>query len=138
MPEYVLVPGDRAADGRPITFSQKDVRAVQLAKGALRSGIDLLCREAEALHPAKIWVAGAFGSYINKRDALTIGMFPPVSEADIEVVGNAAGAAAIMALFNPEIFAAAEALRRTSRVLDLSTQPAFQDTFMNSLAFPAL
>jgi uncharacterized 2Fe-2S/4Fe-4S cluster protein (DUF4445 family) len=135
-PEYILVPGNRTQDGRPVTFTQKDVRAIQLAKGALRTGIDLLCREAGTVYPAKIWVAGAFGSYINKTDALKIGMFPPIPEADIEMVGNAAGAGAILALFDPDVSTAASALTRATRVLDLSAHPDFQDTFINSLAFP--
>ena len=136
LPEYILVPGDETQDGRPVTFTQKDVRAIQLAKGALRTGIDLLCREAGTVNPAKIWVAGAFGSYINKTDALKIGMFPWMPEVDIEVVGNAAGAGAILALFDPDVSTAANELTRATRVLDLSAHPDFQETFINALAFP--
>jgi len=135
-PEYVLVPAGNAQDGRPITFTQKDVRAIQLAKGALRTGIDLLCREAGTAHPAKILVAGAFGSYIDKKDAAEIGMFPAISATGIEVVGNAAGAGAILALFDEEAFSRAAELSRITRVLDLSSHPDFQETFINSLAFP--
>jgi uncharacterized 2Fe-2S/4Fe-4S cluster protein (DUF4445 family) len=135
-PEYVLVPAENAQDGRPITFMQKDVRAIQLAKGALRTGIDLLCREAATVHPAKILVAGAFGSYIDKKDAIKIGMFPEMSATRIEVVGNAAGAGAILALFDEDAFSRAAELSRITRVLDLSSHPDFQETFINSLAFP--
>jgi uncharacterized 2Fe-2S/4Fe-4S cluster protein (DUF4445 family) len=135
-PEYVLVPPENAQEGRPITFTQKDVRAIQLAKGALRTGIDLLCRAAGTAYPAKILVAGAFGSYINREDAIKIGMFPDISPARIEVVGNAAGAGAILALFDENASTRAAELSRITKVLDLSSHPDFQETFINSLSFP--
>jgi len=81
-------------------------------------------------------VAGAFGSFINKKDALRIGMFPRISEENIDVVGNAAGAGAILALFDENILTRANALTRATRVLDLSTHPEFQKIFIDSLAFP--
>jgi len=134
--EYLVVPPENTQDGRPVTFTQNDVRAIQLAKGALRTGIDLLCKEAGMEFPAKLLVAGAFGSFINKKDALKIGMFPQIPEEDIVVVGNAAGAGAILALFDENILTRAKELTRATRVLDLSTHPDFQETFIDSLAFP--
>jgi len=134
--EFILVPAEKTQDGRPVTFTQNDVRAIQLAKGALRTGIDLLCREAGLETPDKLLVAGAFGSFINKKDALNIGMFPRIPEENVEVVGNAAGAGAILALFDEDILGRANELTRITRVLDLSTHPDFQETFINSLAFP--
>ncbi len=134
--EYVVAPAGATQDGRAVTFNQKDVRAIQLAKGALRTGIDLLCKEAGVQQPAKLLVAGAFGSFINKQDALKIGMFPEISEEDISIVGNAAGAGAVLALFDKEILSRARGLAEQTRVLDLSTHPDFQDTFVNALAFP--
>jgi len=130
------VPAEKTQDGRPVTFTQNDVRAIQLAKGALRTGIDLLCREEGLETPAKLLVDGAFGSFINKKDALNIGMFPRIPEENVEVVGNAAGAGAILALFDEDIMSRANELTRITRVLDLSTHPDFQETFINSLAFP--
>ncbi|CAB1063758.1 Methyltransferase corrinoid activation protein [Olavius sp. associated proteobacterium Delta 1] len=134
--EFIIVPAESTPDGRPVTFTQNDVRAIQLAKGALRTGIDLLCKEAGMKHPTKLLVAGAFGSFINKKDAMRIGMFPRIPEEDIDVVGNAAGAGAILALFDEHILARANDLTRATRVLDLSTHPEFQEIFINSLAFP--
>ena len=134
--EFILVPADSAQDSRPVIFTQNDVRAIQLAKGALRTGIDLLCREAKMELPTKLLVAGAFGSFINKNDALDIGMFPRIPEVNIDVVGNAAGAGAILALFDDDILSRARELSQMTRILDLSTHPDFQDTFINSLSFP--
>ena len=96
----------------------------------------MLCREAGTKNPAKILVAGAFGSYINSRDAIKIGMFPGISADLIEVVGNAAGAGAILALFDKNAAGRAAELSRITKVLDLSSHPDFQETFINSLAFP--
>ena len=135
-PEFVLAGPGKTEGDRTISFTQKDVRAIQLAKGALRTGIDLLCLEAGIERPQKILLAGAFGSYIRKKDALTIGMFPEVSEEDIEVVGNAAGAGAILALFDDRILAQANELRQSTRVLDLASHPNFQEIFIASLEFP--
>ena len=134
-PEFVLAPAEKTEDGRAVAFTQKDVRAIQLAKGALRTGIDLLCQEAGIERPQKILLAGAFGSYIRKKDALTIGMFPELSEEDITVVGNAAGAGAILSLFDHRYFSKAKELTETTRVLDLASHPNFQETFINSLSF---
>jgi len=84
----VVVPPEKAQAGRAVTLTQKDVRAIQLAKGALRTGIELLCQKTGRKRPKQLLVAGAFGNFIKQEDALTIGMFPELSEHDIEVVGN--------------------------------------------------
>ena len=134
--QFILVPPEKTADGRAIVLTQKDVRAIQLAKGAIRTGIELLCIETHIDLPGKILLAGAFGSYINPQDALTIGMLPDLPPKDIEGVGNAAGAGAILTLFEKRFAKKAYELSRSTRVLDLSTHPDFQDTFINALAFP--
>jgi uncharacterized 2Fe-2S/4Fe-4S cluster protein (DUF4445 family) len=133
--QFILVPSEKTADGRAIVLTQKDVRAIQLAKGAIRTGIELLCIETNIDLPGKILLAGAFGSYINPEDALTIGMLPDLPPEDIEGVGNAAGAGAILALFDERFAKKAKELSRSTRVLDLSTHPDFQDTFINALSF---
>jgi uncharacterized 2Fe-2S/4Fe-4S cluster protein (DUF4445 family) len=111
------------------------VRAVQLAKGALRTGIELLCRQNNIQRPSKILLAGAFGSYINKADALHIGMFPMMPEEDIEVVGNAAGAGAIFAVCDDAYFRASKDLAKRTKVFDLAAYPGFQNTFIEHLSF---
>jgi len=135
-PAYVLVPAKQAQARRAVTLTQADVRAIQLAKGALYTGISLLCMEMGIKKPTRILIAGAFGSYINIQDALTIGLFPEVDPADVEIVGNAAGAGAILALFDDSYRQKALALSREAKVVDLGGHPKFQDVFMNSLAFP--
>jgi len=133
--EFVIVPAEPRRNRRAITLTQADVRAVQLAKGALRTGIDLLCRENGMPRPNRILLAGAFGSLINRLDALTLGMFPEMEPDAIEVVGNAAGAGAVLALLQEECFTQAREMARATRVLDLAAHPDFQNTFINALSF---
>ena len=134
--EYVIVRGKDSLSGRPITFTQKDIRAIQLAKGALSAGIMLLCRESGFESPRQILVAGAFGSHIQADDALTVGMFTDIGPADLMTVGNAAGAGAILTLFDDDYRTRALSLIQSTKVLDLARHPDFQDTFLNALAFP--
>ena len=133
--EMMIAPAEATGTGQAITLTQADVRAVQLAKGALLAGIDLLCRENGMLRPRKILLAGAFGSTINRADALQIGMLPEMAVTDIEVVGNAAGAGAVLALLQDELFEQAGALASATRVLDLASHKDFQRTFVNALSF---
>ena len=136
-PEFVVVSPEKAQTGRAVTLTQKDVRAIQLAKGALRTGIELLCQKTGRKRPKQLLVAGAFGNFIKQEDALTNGMFPELSEHDIEVVGNAAGAGAILTLFDAGFQSKARKLRQSIRVLDLTIHPEFQEAFVASLPFPA-
>lgn len=133
--EFEIAPPEASQNGRAITFTQTDVRAVQLAKGALRTGIDLLCREDKRKRPQKLLLAGAFGSYIHKSDALQIGMFPDMTEDEIEIVGNAAGAGAVITLFQEGRFAECRKIAGTTRIFNLATHPDFQNTFLRSLSF---
>jgi uncharacterized 2Fe-2S/4Fe-4S cluster protein (DUF4445 family) len=135
MLEFEIIPADATGNRPAITLTQADVRAVQLAKGALRTGIDLLCRENDLPRPHKILLAGAFGSFINRLDALRLGMFPGMDDDAIEVVGNAAGAGAVLALLQEDCFTQARELARATRVLDLAGHPDFQDTFIRALSF---
>jgi uncharacterized 2Fe-2S/4Fe-4S cluster protein (DUF4445 family) len=133
--EMVIVSADVTGAGHEITLTQADVRAVQLAKGAMRAGIELVCRENDMVRPRRILLAGAFGSAINREDALYLGMFPEMEVADIEVVGNAAGAGAVLALLQDDLFEKAGAMASATRVLDLASHKDFQKTFLDALSF---
>jgi uncharacterized 2Fe-2S/4Fe-4S cluster protein (DUF4445 family) len=135
MLEFEIVNSKNSRSKSPIVLTQSDVRAVQLAKGALRTGIELLCRENRMKRPAKILLAGAFGSYIHTADALQIGMFPDIPEKDIEVVGNAAGAGAILALLEDDCFNKAKEIANKTRVFDLAAHSDFQAVFIENLSF---
>ncbi len=136
LPEYILAPGRETLSGMAVTLAQKDIRAIQLAKGALYAAIQMLCNEKGYERPSRLLIAGAFGSYIDKEDALTIGLFPDLPLDHIEIVGNAAGAGAVLTLFDDNYRIKAEELVRDTEVLELALHPDFQDIFIKSLAFP--
>ena len=136
LPQYLLVAAEHTQTNRAVTITQNDVRAIQLAKSALYTGIHLLCRETGILKPSRVLIAGAFGSYIDKQDALTIGLFPEMDMIDLNIIGNAAGAGAILALFDESHRQKARKLAQSIRVIDLARHPDFQDVFMTSLSFP--
>ena len=134
--EFVLIPGAETQTGADITLTQQDIRAVQLAKGAILTGISLLCQEANIELPQRVLVAGAFGSFLDKDDAMTIGMLPSLAEHSVVTVGNAAGEGAILALFNEDFSRRAREIARRTQVLDLASHPDFQKVFLKSLNFP--
>lgn len=136
--EFVLAPGSISASGEDIVITQKDLRELQLAKGAILAGIRLLLREVGA-EPGSIngiFLAGTFGNYINKESALAIGLLPAVSPELIIPVGNAAGDGAIMALLSGGERATAASLSLKAEHIELSARMDFQEDFVEALAFP--
>jgi len=136
--EYIIVPGDISATRKSISISQKDIRAVQLGKSALITGIEYLLRAAGLRVPEKILIAGAFGSNLDRTDLLTLGMVPFVDPSRIEMTGNSAGAGAIMLLCNENYFEQIENLVKKISVIELATNIDFQQTFVERLSFPEL
>jgi len=132
---FEIVSGQESRAGVPIVMVQSDVRAVQLAKGALRTGIDLLCRESNIQRPQKVLLAGAFGSYLHKADIIRTGMLPEMPQEDIEIIGNAAGVGAILALCDEVYFNSAKEIAQKTRVIDLTSCPDFQSMFVSNLSF---
>lgn len=128
----------RSADGRDVLLTQKDIREVQLAKGAIAAGIALLLAEVNAL-PAEIseiTLAGAFGNYIDRQSAMRIGLFPAIDLARIVSVGNAAGAGTAMAaLSQQERTKAGQEVDRITH-LDLAAKKEFQDEYLKAMSFP--
>ncbi len=137
-PRYVLVNGDDSQDGSAVYISQKDIRSVQLGKGALITGIEFLLKAAGYETPEKILIAGAFGTFIEKEDMLTLGMIPVVNPENIEVSGNSAGAGAIMALCDDTILQKAIDMTEKITIIDLACDPKFQEVFVQKLSFPFL
>jgi uncharacterized 2Fe-2S/4Fe-4S cluster protein (DUF4445 family) len=135
----VLVPRGEAAGGGEIVLSQEDVRQVQLAKGAIASGIRMLQRllgvpDAEL---AELMLAGGFGNYLSIRSAVRIGLIPALPEERIRYVGNAAALGAQLALLSePERERATTLARRIEHVA-LATHPDFEELFVDAMNFPA-
>ena len=133
--EFVLAWGD---GGEDIVVNQKDVRAVQLAKGAVFGGIRILLDSlgTESSKVDEILLAGAFGSYIDVKNALRIGLLPDVGEKRIRHIGNAAGTGACMALLSEK--AKREAILQAGEVehVELALHPDFEKQFLAGMYFP--
>jgi uncharacterized 2Fe-2S/4Fe-4S cluster protein (DUF4445 family) len=136
LPRLVLADEATSATGLEVAVSQKDIRAIQLAKGALKAGIDMLLAASVHQRPRRILLAGAFGSYLDKVDVLTIGMFPPIRETQIDIMGNAAGVGAVRYLLESAAGKRIAAIKTATRVVLLATDPAFQKAFIAALSFP--
>ncbi len=124
---------------KDISINQKDIVEIQLAKGAIRAGIEVLLEHADISFKDidRIIVAGAFGSYIDPKNVINIGMFPNVQLRKIRQVGNAAGVGAKMILISKKQRANAEKIAKKIGYLELAVFPSFNNHFINSMQFPA-
>lgn len=134
--KYVLVHEEETENNDTIHISQKDVRSVQLGKAALITGIEFLLKEAGLDKPQKIILAGAFGSYIDVEDMLTIGMIPTIAVDKVENAGNSAGTGAVMVLCDEFYLEKAVKLSSLITTIELSGMTTFQDSFVENLSFP--
>ena len=137
--EFVLAYAERpgAAD---IVFTQNDVRAVQLAKAAVRAGIEILMEEAgvEEAQLAEVTIAGAFGNYIDVSSAITIGMLPDLPLDRFAQIGNAAGIGAKLALVSHAHRSTAADIANHSKYIELAGGTRFKYAFMRSMGYPHL
>ena len=136
--QYILVEGSSSQDGSAVFISQKDIRSVQLGKGALITGIEFLLKAAGYEKPEKIIIAGAFGTFIDKEDMMTLGMIPTINMKKIEVAGNSAGAGAIMILCDDFFLRKSIDIAARITVVDLACDLKFQEVFVQKLSFPFL
>jgi len=135
--EVVLVEAGASGTGRAIAVTQEDVSQVQLAKGAIRAGIEVLLGEASisAEQITEVVIAGAFGSCLDPASAVGIGLFPPLPLARFRAVGNAAGAGARLALVSKSQRALAADIARRVRYVELTVHPRFVDEFARAMTF---
>lgn len=120
-----------------VYLTQKDVREVQLAKGAISAGILLLEKHLGITHEdiQTIYIAGAFGNYMNPENACNIGLLSAALKTRIQSIGNAAGEGAKIALLNKEELAETVRLSQQVEFLELAAIPEFQDCFVDELEF---
>ncbi|MCR5447384.1 MAG: ATP-binding protein, partial [Schwartzia sp.] len=134
--EYVLAWAPETAVHKDIVITQGDIRAVQLAKGAIYVGAKYLMEKYGIDHVDEVILAGAFGSYINKKSAMALGMFPDCALEKVQAVGNAAGDGARIALLNVEKRKEAARVAREIEFIETAVEPDFQTRFMEALAIP--
>jgi uncharacterized 2Fe-2S/4Fe-4S cluster protein (DUF4445 family) len=132
--EFILVYKE---NGPHIVVTQKDIREVQLAKGAIAAGIAIMLgrmgRQSGDIH--KIIIAGAFGNFIHKESAVAIGLIPPLPMNRIISAGNTAGAGVSMTLMNEGEMDLAKSVPTRVEHVELASCGEFQDEYMKALAF---
>ncbi|TPI19201.1 ASKHA domain-containing protein [Mesorhizobium sp. B4-1-1] len=124
-------------EGEPkITITQNDVRAIQLAKAALYAGTKLLMEKQHTDHVDRIHFAGAFGSFIDPKYAMVLGLIPDCDLDKVSAVGNAAGAGARMALLNRGYRREIEETVSRIEKIETALEPKFQEHFVYAMALP--
>ena len=132
------------SDGRTFTYrisdtvsvTQNDVRAIQLAKAALYAGFRLLMDKIDIKSVDRVVLAGAFGTHIDPKYAMVLGMIPDCLLDNVRAAGNAAGAGARMALLNKQARRDIEMVVRDVEKIETAVEPSFQDHFVKAMAIP--
>ena len=132
--KYLLHEGE--GDQPTVYVTQNDVRAIQMAKAALYAGYQLLDDKLDNAAPTKVLLAGAFGSHIDVKYAMVLGMLPDCDLEHVKGVGNAAGTGARMALLNYGNRQKIEDLVRRIEKIETAVEPKFQDHFVDAMALP--
>lgn len=136
--EILIVPAEESAAGSPVVLTQRDIRELQLAKGAIAAGAAILLKEygVEPEGLEHILLAGAFGNFIRRKNAQRIGLLPPIPRERVLFIGNAAGAGARMALMSRRCKEEANAISDRAEYVELAGRPDFQDAFAEAMMFP--
>ncbi len=133
---YVLATEDQTTTGAPIMVTQEDIRNIQLAKAALYAGAKLLMKRAGITSVDRVVLAGAFGSFIDPKHAMILGLIPDCNLEKVIAVGNAAGDGARIALLNRDKRKEAQEISRWVKYIETAVDPAFQDEFVGALHLP--
>lgn len=134
--EYVVAEAEEAALAEDIVLTQNDIRSIQMAKAAIQAGTRVLMDELDIVNPDRVLMAGAFGNYIDKHSAMTIGMYPDIDPDDVVSLGNAAGVGAKLALLDRERRAEAERIVDTVEYFEIAGTDVFQENFMSAMYLP--
>lgn len=135
---FILADAEQSGSGRALRLTQRDIRELQFAKGAIAGGIAVLMKElgVTAADLEEIYLAGSFGSYINPQSARVIGLVPPAPVERIKAVGNSAGEGARIALLSFREREVARSIPELVEYLELSGRADFNDAFLEVLRFP--
>ncbi len=135
--EFLLVPSKDTGHGKDIVVTRSDVNEIQLAKGAIRAGVEILLEEGgiEAGDLDEFIIAGAFGTYLDVGSAMTVGMFPELPRERFRQVGNAAGTGAQQMLISAERRRVADEIPERVEYVELTTHVGFEKIFMKAMFF---
>ena len=135
---FFLVSPEDSGNGKGVWLTQKDIREVQLAKAAIAAGIRILMKTISVTEDdiRCLYIAGAFGNYMDPSSAGAIGLIPPSLADRIRPIGNAAGEGAKIALLNTDEWKLSNRLTEMVEFVELAALPEFQDCFVDELEFP--
>lgn len=135
---FIIVHAEATSTGEPIFLTQRDVRELQLATGAIRAGINILLKNAGLSYTDldAIFLAGAFGNFIRRNKACRIGLLPSIPHERIRFIGNAASLGAKFTLLSSDERDYAETIRKKATHVDLSLDTDFQMEFSEAMIFP--
>ena len=119
-----------------VKIMQNDIRAIQLAKAALYAGVKLLMQYQQVDKVDRIRFAGAFGSHIDVKYAMVLGLIPDCALNEVSSAGNAAGTGARIALLNEASRVEIEQVVRSIEKIETAVEPDFQQLFIDAMAFP--
>lgn len=135
-PEFILAFKEESSIKKDIVITQKDIRQIQLAKGALYAGCKLMMKRMGIEKVDKVKIAGAFGTHVDRTKALVMGLFPDCKVENIYGVGNAAGDGCRAALLNVQKRVEANWCSRNVEYLELTVEPTFEQDFMEAMQLP--
>ncbi len=137
--EFIIANKEENSLEREITISQSDIRQIQMAKAAFYSGLRIIMLNLKRnLKIEQIFLAGAFGNYINAQNAKFIGMIPDIENHKIFQIGNAAGIGAQYCLLNRNIRDKAQQLLKKIKYIEIAINKAFQTEYAEAMYFPHL
>lgn len=136
--EFLLVPAEKSDVGADIVINQNDINEIQLAKGAIQAGVNILLEITGTRHTEvqEVIIAGAFGSFLNVRNAISMGLFPELPNARYRQVGNAAAIGALWILISKSARLRAQRIARETHYFELTTYPKFNRKFALAMLFP--
>jgi uncharacterized 2Fe-2S/4Fe-4S cluster protein (DUF4445 family) len=134
--EFVIAWAHETVIQSDVVITQKDIRQIQLAKGALYAGCKIMMQHLGIDHVDRVKIAGAFGTHVDRKKALIMGLFPDCDPDAIEAIGNAAGDGARIVLMNRDMRTEADRLSRRTEYIELSTDAGFQEAFVAALEIP--
>lgn len=135
-PEFVLAWAEESSIDKDIVVTQKDVRQIQLAKGALYAGCKLMIQRMGLEKVDTVKIAGAFGTHVDREKALIMGLFPDCEIDKIQSIGNAAGDGCRAALLNVDKRKEANWCSRNVEYIELTVEKNFEQEFMRALQLP--
>ena len=136
---FVIAGGTETKTGEDIVLTQKDVREIQNAKASIAAGIMTLIKHAGKQEEdiETVYLAGGFGSFMNKYHAVRIGLLPKALESKIRVIGNAAGSGSVLALLSRKNLVYTADIADRVKYVELSSSAEFMEDYINCMTFDA-